>query len=301
MSAPTTKEKGDLLEDIITGICAGLKDSTVTRNARVDGRQSRSKRDVDVLIEGRINLFAVRIAIEAKNYQDPVGVEKIEALHTKLEDIGVDLGVMVSSEGFTKPAKSMAAAKDIQLYEVYDQRLDNTSLLLPVRLIAPELCKYDVHVRHRAGGPFSLPVDCSQWRFHAGDERLAIEDLAVKALRDARVPPTPGRHEVNVGAVVFEDVLSPGKLQYCELGFTVEVKERYYLKLFPASFIRNAADGLEQHNLKVDMYSEPERLTANGWKEFASREEMERAADIPNQPDGIRNLIVKARTRPEHD
>lgn len=37
MSAPTTKEKGDLLEDVITGICSGLKDSKVTRNAEIDG------------------------------------------------------------------------------------------------------------------------------------------------------------------------------------------------------------------------------------------------------------------------
>lgn len=87
MRAPTTKEKGDLLEDIITGICAGLRGSTVTRNAEIEGRHSRAKRDVDVLIEGRINAFVVRIAVEAKNYQERVGVSKIEALHAKLEDI----------------------------------------------------------------------------------------------------------------------------------------------------------------------------------------------------------------------
>ncbi len=297
MSAATTKEKGDLLENVITGICSGLKGSKVTRNAEIDGRHTRAKRDVDVLIEGRLNAFAVRIAVEAKNYQDRVGVEKIEALHSKLEDIGVDLGVMVSSKGFTRPAKNAAASWDIQLFEVYDQRLENTSLLLPVRHVAPELGPYQVHVQHRGGGPFSLPVDWSKWRFHAGDKRLTIEELALKAMRDARIPPTPGTHQVEVGAVTIEDAMRPGELQYCEIEFSVEVRERYYLKLFPASFIRNAVDGAEQHNLKVDMYYEPERLAANGWKEFATREEMEKAADIPNQPEGIRNLTVMARTR----
>src|SRR5450631_1116179 len=296
MSPPTAKEKGDLLEDVITGICSGLglKDSQVTRNAELDGRNSRTKRDVDVLIEGRLNAFAVRIAIEAKNYRARVKVDKVEAFHTKLDDIGVDLGVMVSSKGFTKPAKNLADAKGIQLYEVYDQRLENTTLRLPVRHIAPDVVGYQVEFRHRAGGPFSISADWSQWRFHVGDKRFTVEELLLKALPN--VPPTPGIHEVDVGAVTIEDVLHPGRVQYGEIGFFVKMRERYYLKLFPASFIKNAADGVEQHNLKIDMYDEPERMTANGWREFATREEMEQAADIPNQPESIRNLAIVAKT-----
>ena len=299
MSSPTTKEKGDLLEDVITGICSGLglKDSKITRNAQIDGRHSRTKRDVDVLIEGRLNAFEVRIAIEAKNYQDRVGVEKVEAFHTKLDDIGVNLGVMVSSKGFTHPAKDTAAARDVQLFEVYDQRLENTSLLLPVRHIAPDVAGYQVELRHQAGGPFSIPADWSQWRFRVGDKQLTIEELLYRAL--PRVPPTPGIHEVDVGAVTIVDVSHPGKVQYCEIGFKVAIRERYYLKLFPASFIKNAANGAEQHSLKVDMYHEAEQLTANGWREFATREEMEQAADIPNQPEAIRNLAVVARAPSE--
>jgi hypothetical protein len=141
---------------------------------------------------------------------------------------------------FTQPAKNAADARGIQLFEVYDHRLANTSLLLPVRLVRPELSHYAVRVQHRSGGRFSLPVDWSQWRFHSGNERLTIEELALKALRNGRVPPTTGTHQVNVGAVTIEDALRPGELQCCEIEFSVEVKERYYLKLFPASFIKNA-------------------------------------------------------------
>lgn len=303
------KEKGDLLEDVITGICSGLKNSKVTRNAKIGGRHSRKKRDIDVLIEGMVNAFAVRIAIEAKNYRKRVGVEKIEALQSKLDDVGVDLGVMVSSKGFTQPAKNLAAAKDIRLFEVYDQRLENTTLLLPVRHIVPDVVGYQTELQNRGGGPFSIPavatgeaapgfsVDFSRLRFHVGDKKLTIEELFYKVLPG--VPPTPGIHRVDVGAVTIEDVSQPGRVQYCEIGFNVMIRERYYLTLFPASFLRNAADGVEQHNLRVDMYDDPERLTANSWKEVATREEMEQAADIPNQPESIRNLAVVARTPSE--
>jgi hypothetical protein len=47
---------------------------------------------------------------------------------------------------------------------------------------------------------------------------------------------------------------------------------RYYLKLFPASFIKSAGDGREQHTLHLDMYSDPEKMFANGWKEFSTLE-----------------------------
>lgn len=295
MTALTTKAKGDLLEDVITDICAGLAGSKVTRNARVDGRHSLTVRDVDVLIEGKLNAFDVRVAIEAKNYKDRVGVEKVEAFCTKLQDVGAALGVMVSSMGFTEPAKNAAAAKDVQLYEVYDQRLTNTALLLPVRLLLPEMATFAPRIQHRTMGPFSLPVDHLQWRIHVGEERLGVEELLGRAWHDGRIPSTPGSHVLDVGTVTIEDALSLGTLQYCELAFTVEVRERYYLKLFPASFIRSASDGREQHNLHLDMYSDPEKMVAHGWNEFDTLDEMEQAANIPNQPETIRGLLLRPR------
>jgi hypothetical protein len=301
MNAPTNKAKGDLLEDVITSIRSRLVGSTVTRNAKLPGRNSGADRDVDVLIEGRLNMFDVRIAIEAKNYKNRVGVEKVEALCTKLRDIGADLGVMVSSMGFTEPAKAAALANDIQLYEVYDQRLDNTSLFLPVRLVLPEPDQLKVQITHRTFGRSSLPADHSRWLIHAGEERLAIDELVGRAWADGLIPPTPGMHVFNVGGVVIEDAESPSVLQYCDLTLAVQVRERFYLKLFPASFIKRSSDGREAHKLHLDMHLTHDQMVASGWKEFATHEQMEEAAAIPNQPDAIRGLLLRPRVQGKRD
>jgi hypothetical protein len=192
----STKEKGDLLEDVITGICSGLglMDSKVTRNAEIAGRNSRAKRDVDVLIEGRVNAFAVRIAIEAKNYQDRVGVEKVEALHTKLDDIGVDLGVMVSSKGFTQPAKDSAAAMGIQLFEVYDQRLENTTSIGGTSGVLSETEAFRQRLAPFPGCPFG-PLPGTDERRSPPAVQLAegvdaiLRHVDAEALRDEHLLP----------------------------------------------------------------------------------------------------------------
>ena len=51
---------------------------------------------------------------------------------------------------------------------------------------------------------------------------------------------------VDLDAMTLSNSLEPGRLQYCEISITVVVTENYYLKLFPASFIKNAIDGEEE-------------------------------------------------------
>src|SRR5713101_349864 len=46
----TKKQKGDLLEQIIERLCAGIKDARVSRNARVLGKKSDTQREIDVWI-----------------------------------------------------------------------------------------------------------------------------------------------------------------------------------------------------------------------------------------------------------
>ena len=119
MTKMNTTQKGNLVENVIEKICEGIDRVKVTKKAKVRGIKTETNRDIDVLIEGKIGMFNVRIAIEAKNYKKPVGVEKVEALKSKLEDIGTDLGVIVCPTGFTEPAKKRGEIDGIQLFEIY--------------------------------------------------------------------------------------------------------------------------------------------------------------------------------------
>ena len=290
----TTKEKGDLLEGVVQQICSGIGGATVTRNARIPGRKTLSEREVDILIEGKFGAFAVKIAIESKNYAEPVGVERVEAFKAKLEDIGGDLGVMVCPSGFTEGARNRAAFDGVQLYKIYDPALKNTNLFIPLRYVEPEIKRYQVQFQHRAGGPFSIPADPARWRFRVGSELLNARQLVVHAWNEGRIPQSSGMYAVDFNAMTVSDALEPNKVQYCEILINVIVRENYYLKLFPASFLKNAIDGDKKFHLPLDLYSSKEKLLENGWRKFDTLEKMNEAADIENQPTGVRNLIVRS-------
>jgi hypothetical protein len=291
----STKDKGDVLENLIEKICSStIRDAAVTRNAVIKGRLSNTNRDIDVLLVGKIGPFETKIAIEAKNYSDPVGIEKVEALKQKLSDVGIDLGVMICPKGFTQPAKNLAQSTNIQLFEIFHEDLQNTNLFLPLRYIDADPKGFSFTVRHRAiGSTFSLPIDVTLWRFHVDGTIITAKQLVTKAWNEGKIPQRLGVHNVALGAVVISDVARLDQVQYIELDLQVDVKENYYLKLFPASFFRDTLNGKEEFHLKIDAYSKEEDMLKHGWKKFASLEELNQAANINNQPKGIKNLIIK--------
>ena len=116
----SSKKKGDLLESIVSQLCSGIKDAKVTNDAKIKGQRSNIERQIDVLIEGKVGAINIKIVVEAKNYDRPVGIEKVEALKTKLDDVIANMGVIVCPSGYTQGAKNLAQSNGIKLFEVFD-------------------------------------------------------------------------------------------------------------------------------------------------------------------------------------
>jgi hypothetical protein len=288
-----TKRKGDLLEDITAELCGNINDAKVSKRIKVKGKFTGTEREIDVLIEGKFGVFNARIVVESKNYNKPVGIEKVEALNSKLKDVSADLGVMVSSKGFTGPAKDRAKSDGIQLYEAYDERLGNSNLFIPLRCVDAIIKSYQVTFQHRVVGPFSMSQDRNDWRFKLDNKVFSAHQLATYAWNRGMIPQKGGRHKADFGAIIMFDRRTPDKIQYCEVSLSVVVIEKYYLKLFPASYLENSNTANKKFNLFIDWYSkEPDRI-ANGWKRFSNFEELNKAADIENQPDEIKELLIR--------
>jgi hypothetical protein len=133
----------------------------------------------------------------------------------------------------------------------------------------------------------------SQWRFKVDGRLFHPKELVLHAWNKGMVPQRAGEHVADFGAVIMEDARDPGTVQYCELEIPIEVIDNYYLKLFPASFLRGVIDKKEHFNLRIDLWSTEEDMLKNGWKKFATLEEMNKAADIENQPEGIKKLLIR--------
>lgn len=290
---PGNKEKGDLLEEIVESLCSEYGGSKVSRNVKVAGK-SGTEREIDVLIEAQHKSFDIKIVIEAKNYSRKVDIDVVESFVTKLGDVGGNLGIIVCPLGFTDGAMKTAEMNDIQLYQVFDHQLNNTTQLIPLRYIVPSMKAFQLRVEHSAsgGGHFELPMETKNWRIHINQEILDPEEATVYAWNHDMLPKKTGTHLVDFGVVKISTVDEPKKFFYLELRMNIVVVEKYYLTLLPASFMKNVKSGKGSHALKIRAFSKHEDMLKNGWKYFETREAMEAAAAPDDTSPDMRGMSV---------
>jgi hypothetical protein len=77
--------------------------------------QTGEPRQFDVIIEVPTPFKPLIVALECKLYSRSIGVDKVEAFHTKLQDCKVNQGIMISPTGFSRGGKKKAALHNIML------------------------------------------------------------------------------------------------------------------------------------------------------------------------------------------
>ncbi len=105
-----------LENDIATAHRALGQQVYVKQNARVMGR-SGVKHEIDVLVSFAFASYSWSIAIEAKNFRNKrkVGLPAVRNFESAIRDLRVEKGVVVSSNGFTRPAYIYATNCNIDL------------------------------------------------------------------------------------------------------------------------------------------------------------------------------------------
>jgi hypothetical protein len=116
----------------------------VTLNDSIPGAISKSARQVDISIRAQIGQFSLLIAVECKDWKDPVDGPAVEAFIQKLQDIKAQKGAMVAARGFTEGALNIARAADIATYRLVDTDSVNWKVLLRIPYL---LIGY--HLRYR--------------------------------------------------------------------------------------------------------------------------------------------------------
>jgi hypothetical protein len=131
-------KKGKRLERLVYIVNEALKDIPETRissNVKLENKSGR-KREIDVLIETKINGIEIKIAIECKDYRGAIAVEKIEAFKSKCDRIkGITKKVIVASNGYQADAIEAADDFNIDLYRFDDISKDDVLSWFPIYMI----------------------------------------------------------------------------------------------------------------------------------------------------------------------
>lgn len=120
----------------------GNSNLKIHQNFKIPNTGQR-KREIDILIEGRINGFSMRIAIECKNYSRPVPVKEIEAFNSKCARLpGISKKVFISASGYQADALLASKEFDIDMLTAAMVKAETVQGWIPLKqlklLVHPE-------------------------------------------------------------------------------------------------------------------------------------------------------------------
>jgi hypothetical protein len=109
--------QGRALEQLVAELerVLGPTDVVITSPDYIVGRESGSRREVDISLRARVGSAQILVIAECRDRQEVQDVTWIEQLATKKEDVGANKAIAVCLEGFTSGAQNLAAARQIDL------------------------------------------------------------------------------------------------------------------------------------------------------------------------------------------
>lgn len=126
----------------------------VQEMALLPDKKTGELREIDILIKGRINNKGINIAIECRDHKRVQGVDWIEALNTKFNDLPVDKKIAISSSGFTKSARKKAEQYNIITYSTNETQ-NWRSVFHSLPKVSCEFISPEIHA-------MTLLLDCSE-------------------------------------------------------------------------------------------------------------------------------------------
>ena len=104
----------EIVVSLIEGALSGVP-VTIRSPEYVVGRRSGQRREVDVSIRGRLGSAEIFVAVECRDRSVIQGLDWIEQVKSKQDDVGASRMVVVCSSAFTEPAIRAAEALGISL------------------------------------------------------------------------------------------------------------------------------------------------------------------------------------------
>ena len=100
--------------------------TTIQHDVFREGLISKTKRQIDILIEGQVAGFNLRIIVDCKYFNKKVGVKEVESFLSFLQDLKASKGILITNIGYTEAANNRATydSQDIELRIIDFKDLD---------------------------------------------------------------------------------------------------------------------------------------------------------------------------------
>jgi len=91
--------------------------TSIQHDVKRKGLMSRTKRQIDILIEGKLAGIDLAIIVDCKYFDKRVGIKEVESFLSFLRDLKASKGILITNRGYTKAAHDRATydSQDVEL------------------------------------------------------------------------------------------------------------------------------------------------------------------------------------------
>ncbi|HSW92047.1 MAG TPA: restriction endonuclease [Candidatus Saccharimonadales bacterium] len=201
----------------------------VLQNVRIVGKLSKISREVDVQLVNPSDYD--QIIFECKDHKAKVDIELVEALNTKLQDLGAKKAAIVSNSGFTKGATNIAKALEIDLLTL----VDTADPKIRTSVYAPNIVE-DTYVEAGAvrieGVPGAgIPANIHEMLIKSGDVFVTWPEILAEYWNTEQMKqsPAPGDYFLATeNATIIDTQCKEATVDKVDIRYTV--RQRYYLR-----------------------------------------------------------------------
>lgn len=138
------KNTGKAFEDVVSWIHSAMhKTAAITPNDHLEDKITGEMRQIDITIRMSDGFTSVLVIVEVRDHVRRVGTGYVEEVQSKRSSVGADAAVIVSSSGFTGPAKKKARHFSIRTMTLKEAREDSWSEFFTMRTFGVHERKYD--------------------------------------------------------------------------------------------------------------------------------------------------------------
>lgn len=83
-------------------------ETNITFDKTILGKYSKVDRQIDILIEGEVAGYEIKIVVDCKNFSKNIDVKQVESFCSMVEDVDAHQGVLITQKGFSKAAINRA-------------------------------------------------------------------------------------------------------------------------------------------------------------------------------------------------
>ena len=272
----------------------------VLQGVRIVGKLSKISREVDVQLVSPGDYD--QIIFECKDHKAKVDIEYVEALHTKLTDLGAKKSAIVSNSGFTKGAVNIAKALNIDLLSL----VDTSDPKIKTSVFAPNIIE-DTYVPAgslRVDGILNtdIPRDLSSLLIKTRETFATWQEILAEYWNNEKMKQSPevGDHYLaQNGATIIDAQGNEAVVGKIEIFY--QVRKRYFLRdlrLIDTQGIYDVQKGTFQKNsITTEIIAVKDLNDPTMWKQID--EEKAQSMSVPFRLVCVSPLPTKDDEQPE--